>query len=172
LPVRILGIPLPLIDRARQHQESLEREFRLIALSDPDDTSHVTARLLALVAELEDRFGSFSRTQTAELDAALARGDATIDLEFLVPEAAQAASWRLSDLLDEADEYCRDGELLTLATPDDCVELRRWYLGEFVTQIAGASPTAWDQRERSAEGGPPGYARLDGSLGGVLGDDG
>ena len=142
--VRVFGVPLPLLERARQHQESLEREFRLIAFTAPDDAGHVTARLLALVEELADRFGTFGLVQGA-IDAALARGDATIDLSYDVPETAREASLRLGALLDEADAFCRGGELLNLATPDACVELRRWFLGEFVAQIGGASPTPWDR---------------------------
>ena len=147
IEVRVLGAPLPLLEWARQHQESLEREFRLIALATPDDSAHVTARLVALVEELADRFGTFGQVQGA-IDAAVVQGDATIDLEYEVPESAREASLRLGALLDEADAFCRGGELLTLATPDDCVELRRWFLGEFVAQIGGAAPTPWDRWRR------------------------
>jgi hypothetical protein len=145
--VRVLGVPLPLLERARQHQESLEREFRLIALAGPGDPGHVTARLLALVEELANQFGTFATVQGA-IEAALARGDATIDLAYQVPATAREASLRLLALLDEADAFCRNGELLTLATPEECVELRRWFLGEFVAQIGGASPTGWDRWRR------------------------
>ncbi len=145
--VRVLGVPLALLERARQHQESLEREFQVIALASPAESEHVTARLLALVQDLADQFGTFSHVQTA-IDEAVARGDSTIDLEYEVPAAAGQAAIRLGALLDEADAFCRDGDLLTLATPDDCVELRRWFLGEFVAQIGGADPTSWDRWRR------------------------
>jgi hypothetical protein len=46
-------------------------------------------------------------------------------------------------MLNRADDYCRQGALLTLATPDDLVAFRRWYLGEFRAQINGARPTPW-----------------------------
>ena len=43
-------------------------------------------------------------------------------------------------MLIEVDEYCRDGTLLTLATPDDLRAFWIWYLGEFVRQIDGEHP--------------------------------
>ena len=96
------------------------------------------------MADLAERFGTFSQVQ-AVIDEALARGDSTIDVEDEVPEAAGAAAMRLGALPDEADAFGRGGALLTVATPEDCVELRRWFLGEFAAQIGGAEPTSWDR---------------------------
>jgi hypothetical protein len=60
-----------------------------------------------------------------------------------VPASAGSAATALGEMLDEADEFCRAGDLLTLAAPDDSVEFRRWYLGEIVGQLAGRAPTPW-----------------------------
>ena len=39
-------------------------------------------------------------------------------------------------MIDEADDYCRQGEhLLTLASPPDCIAYREWYLGQVVGQL-------------------------------------
>jgi hypothetical protein len=47
-------------------------------------------------------------------------------------------------MLDEVDEFCRQGKhLLTLATPPELVAYRRWYLGEFIAQLAGRPATPW-----------------------------
>ena len=144
--VRILGLPLDLLGRARQHQDSLEREFRLITLARPEERTHVTARLLNVIEELTERFGATGREWREQIEAAQARADRTIDLVAWVPPAAAGASRRLAALLAEADDFCRRGDLLNLATPPDCVELRRWYLGEFVAQVGGADPTPWSDR--------------------------
>ena len=71
------------------------------------------------------------------------RGDEEIDLTFRVPAAVAEATVELAAMLNRADDYCRQGALLTLATPDDLVAFRRWYLGEFRAQINGARPTPW-----------------------------
>lgn len=52
---------------------------------------------------------------------------------------------RLADLLAQADDYCRQGELLTVAPPADAVAFRQWFLGEFASQIDGAPPRPWPQ---------------------------
>jgi hypothetical protein len=145
--VHILGLPLDVLRRARQHQDSLEREFRLIGLAQPEDRTHVTARLLRLVGDLTEQFAATGREWREQIEAAQARGERAIDLVAWVPPAAAAASRRLAALLEEADDFCRRGDLLTVATPPESVDLRRWYLGEFVAQIGGAAPTPWSERD-------------------------
>ena len=53
----------------------------------------------------------------------------------------------LRSTLAEADEFCRRGELLTLATPPEYVAFREWFLGEIVRQLEGKPPTPWRQPE-------------------------
>ena len=48
-----------------------------------------------------------------------------------MPVEFNSTSSRMFPLI-EMDEYCRDGTLLTLATPDDLQAYWTWYLGEFV----------------------------------------
>ncbi|MDQ3107783.1 MAG: hypothetical protein M3Q68_08275, partial [Actinomycetota bacterium] len=63
---------------------------------------------------------------------------------YLVPAEAGPAAADLAALLDEADQYCTMGDyLLTLRTPTGALEYRRWYIGQFVEQIAGASPVSF-----------------------------
>lgn len=66
-----------------------------------------------------------------------------MDLTLLVPAAARGAAVELMGLLEEADDYCRRGELLTLATSPELVAFRNWYLGQVVEQIDGRPPTPW-----------------------------
>jgi hypothetical protein len=99
---------------------------------------------VALVAELGNQFGALTSVQDQQLDVAVAAGVAEVDVVYRIPREAAAASQHLGDVLDEADEFCRRGEhLLTLATPDDLLMYRRWDLGEFVAQLAGAPATSW-----------------------------
>lgn len=141
--VRLLGLPLQVWQRTQEHVDGLLREFTLIT-QDEEVKAATPGRLLALVQELSAGFGSFSEAQVIEMQAALARGDTVIDLTYQVPAAAAPAAQQLGDMLDEADEYCRRGDhLLTLATPDEELRFRRWFIGEFVDQLGGAPPTPW-----------------------------
>lgn len=147
--VRILGLPLDVMQRSSEHTDELLREFALIR---EEGSEHVPARLLALVEELRGRFGSFSESARQAMLAAMERGDETIDLSYEVPPAVAAAARQLSTLLDEADDFCRAGELLTLATLPEGVAFRRWYLDEFQRQVDGQPPRPWSVMDHTAPG--------------------
>jgi hypothetical protein len=52
-------------------------------------------------------------------------------------------------MLDEADEYCRQGKhLLTLASDDELVRFRWWFLDQIIDQAAGKPPVAWPDYKR------------------------
>lgn len=148
--VRILGLPLDVMQRSAEHNDELLREFALIQGEGAD---HVPARLLALTGELRARFGAFSEGPRQAMREAIARGDTQIDVEYLVPAEAGGAARQLGELLDEADDFCRAGELLTLATSTEGRAFRRWFLDEFELQIQGHPPRPWSS-VAIAGGGP------------------
>ena len=149
--VRIEQLPLELYREASEHNDELLREFALIRDRDPDESRSVPRRLLTLVAELGERFSGFSGEQTSQLQAALERGDRSIDLRYRVPAEARRASIDLGAMLDEADAFCREGkELLTLTTPPAALAFRRWFLAEFVRQLDGEPPLPWPEYSRRA----------------------
>jgi hypothetical protein len=142
--VRIVGLPLDVYRRAGEETDELLREFALITARQPGTAHEVPARLLALAGELNTRFSGFAAEPESELAAALERGDASVDVVYRLPREAADASDALGRLLDEADEYCRQGqELLTLASSDDVRTFRTWFLAEFIGQIAGHPPRPW-----------------------------
>jgi len=144
--IRIVGVPLSVYLQSSEHGDELMREFALIAAGTGDDGGEepaVPVRLTALVEEMRARFSGFTFRPQSELAAAAARGDAAVDVVYTVPPAVAPAAAELVVLLDEADEFCRSGDLLTLATPPESLAFRRWFLGEFVRQAGGAPPTPW-----------------------------
>jgi hypothetical protein len=150
--VHILRFPLPLFERSRRHMEALTREFEFIA---EGDTAGTPARLIALVERVGTRFAGLNDAAEARVEEALLRGDDHVDVVYRVPRAASDACVELNAMLDEADDFCRHGELLTLATPGDQVAFRRWFLDEFVTQLAGGAPTAWPGERADRAGSSP-----------------
>lgn len=145
--VHLLALPVPLWMRVQEHADELLREFALIAqqLAEPAKEDHIPVRLTALVAEVSGRYAGLTVEQENLLAAAGREGLPAIDdLVFAVPAHAGEAAGQLDVLLDEADEYCRAGRhLLTLAASDEVRRFRHWYLGEFVRQLAGATPVPW-----------------------------
>lgn len=140
--VWLLGYPIVVGVRASQHYEEVFREFALLAASAPGEPDSVPVRLLALVDALGRRYARQERHEV-ERDEAFLRGERQRDFTISVPVSAGAASETLDAMLDETDDYCRAGMLLTLAAADDVVAFRRWYLHEVTRQIHGAEPTPW-----------------------------
>ncbi len=140
LTVRLLGMPVQLFAHYRVWYEDLRRELRLLALVHGD--SYPVARELSdLSLQVEQE-----RRQSAgvdRLDAAIAARRDRADLEYDVPDGAPATMARLHELLEQADAFCREQRLLTLAPTAQMLELRAWYLGEFTRQAAGAAARPW-----------------------------
>lgn len=156
--VHLLELPVPLAAKSQEHFQELLREFLLISSDSNGSVDHVPARLLQLVEVLTQQYGGINSTAEERLEAAIACGDKVIDDHVLdMPTAAGPAAQALGDTIDEADRYCREGQhLLTLATPDDCVAYRRWYLSQCIEQAAGSPPVSWPEFARTAPGfGPP-----------------
>jgi len=97
-----------------------------------------------LVDVLGRRYAAAAARPDAEVDAAVERGETSIDLVYHVPDHVETAANELAGLMDEADEFCRERKLLALARPPLVIEFSRWYLDEFRRQIAGEPPRPWD----------------------------
>jgi anti-sigma regulatory factor (Ser/Thr protein kinase) len=142
--VHILGIPLDIYKITTEHQDELMREFALILGRAPDERRAVPGQLLGLIDELRNRYSGFTTQARTEVQEALQRGDASVDIVYTVPRDIGPAVTHLGEILDAADDYCRSGEdLLTMDSPPEAVAFRSWFLGEFVRQCAGESPRAW-----------------------------
>jgi hypothetical protein len=145
--VQVQGFPLDVFARAQEHSEELMREFALLAMRPAVTNGQAPQRLLALVDELAGRYTGLAEAPNAVRDEALAAGLATVDLVYTVPASIREDLVRLCELLDEADEFCRAEQLLTLASSPEEVAFRHWFLGEFVRQIDGGGPHPWQAYE-------------------------
>ena len=140
--VRLLDYPLAIGQQTSQHYEEVMREFALLVATGRALPGSVPERVLTLVAALGER-----RARNNELEdrraAALARGETGAHFELQIPPSVAAISHELEACLDEADDLCRRGEVLTLAPSDEVIAFRRWYLDELVRQVGGGDPVAW-----------------------------
>lgn len=151
--VHLIELPVAVHARAQEHSAELMREMYLIAqghrgnAEEPERGQHpLPRRLMELIDALTNSYGGLTNEQNRQLGDAIDGGHDSIDLAYRVPTSVGTDVQRLGDMLDEADDYCRQGEhLLTLATPPDLLRYRRWYLHEFATQLAGNPPTPWLQ---------------------------
>jgi hypothetical protein len=154
ITVRLVQLPIDVQVQAQQHADELTRELVLVGermhQQGGDATNALPVRFVELVTALSHRYSMFTAEQEQQLAAAIASGAPSVDLEYTVPASVSAAAASLGDILDEADDYCRAGQLLlTLATPARLVTYRRWFLDQFVGQAAGSAPESWpDYRDR------------------------
>jgi len=143
VPVQFLNAPVALMMKANQHQQEIMREFALIQLSDDSAREDLPSRLLEMADRHRREFATLSFRRPDELAEAIARGDSHVDMEIELPPATGAAAREMRSTLAEADEFCRRGELLTLATPPEYVAFREWFLDEIVRQLDGEPATPW-----------------------------
>lgn len=155
--VRLVDLPLQVMARAQQAGDEMMREFTLIAssLHRGDGTTAarpLPARLVRIVESLDQGYGPFTGEQDAALSEAIASGATVLpELVYEVPASVSTAVQVLGDMLDEADAYCLAGQhLLTLATPQELVDFRRWFLDEFARQAAGEPPLPWPEHVRGS----------------------
>ena len=144
LPMALLGVPIGPMLRAQSRYEELFREFRLIVERDPAATADaIQGRLLALVEQLGTRFEGFTAGADEDWRRSVEEGRETVDLHYHLPVDVGALCAHYDTLLDEADDFCRAGSLMTLADSQETLSLRKWVLEEFVRQSSGAAPTPW-----------------------------
>jgi anti-sigma B factor antagonist len=140
--VLILGLPLELHRRARDHQATLQRELDLVAAA--HDPESAPARLRALSEQMTRRFSDLTEDPSNQLETALESGGGTLDLRVELPADAADAVEILDRALDEVEDFCREGQLLTLLTPPDAVAYRRWFLRQVTTQLRRGPPVRWE----------------------------
>lgn len=138
--IRLLGMPVRVFAHYRLWYEELRRELRLLSLNHGTDYP-VARELSELTLQVEQ-----DRRQARgveRLDAAITSDDDRVDLAYDVPATAPATMARLRKVLEEADAFCREQQLLTPAPTPQLLALRDWYLGEFERQAAGEDPLPW-----------------------------
>ena len=140
--IELRHLPLALLNRATDHNLTLMRELALVHTA--DETGSAPARLLWLSHHLDEQYAAFNAQPRETLQRAIDDDRSHIDVNYEVPAHAAEAAAELGAALDEVDEYCRQGDLLTLVTPPDALAFRRWLLGEFIAQIRErADPRPW-----------------------------
>jgi anti-sigma regulatory factor (Ser/Thr protein kinase) len=140
--IALLGAPVRAMIRAGAHYDALYREFRFILELDATSRQLVPGRLLQLIDELGTQFLGFGQGPEEEWEQVVRDGRATVDLTFRLPAAAAPFVEKYEGLLDEADSYCREQRLRTVAS-QETLAVRRWAFGEVVRQCRGGMPVRW-----------------------------
>jgi hypothetical protein len=139
------GAPALLMQQATEHYEALFREFRLIVEQDedPEHPRTLPRHLRDVITILGTRFSGFGWPVREDWFAAIEDGKLEVDLSMALPCDAGAQCLEFDRLLDEADEYCRAADLITLPADHACTAFRQWVLNEAARQATGHPPQRW-----------------------------
>ncbi|WP_372736202.1 ATP-binding protein [Nocardioides sp.] len=142
--VEILGVPLRLYLEFQGHFKELRREVRLLALAHEAD--------YPLAKSLSDLFTTLDRhlregIGVEQIEAAIAQNLTVTDLVVQMPRATARTLSRFIELLDLADDFCRQQRLLSLARSDEQRRFQTWFLCEFVRQAGNEEPLRWPEKD-------------------------
>jgi anti-sigma regulatory factor (Ser/Thr protein kinase) len=156
--IRFLGVSVSDYLELQAHNDALFRELQLIRIgrrAGGADAATMPPRLARLIDELEGEFRGRRDSQRDMVAAAQARGEPTVDMESNVSAAVLPAARTYVGLLEEADEFCRTGALLTPPPSDRVRRLRRWFVEEMAAQFGGAAPSSQGDRDGAGDPGRP-----------------
>ena len=139
MKVVLVGMPIDLHLRSVQHISDLRHELLIVRAGEEAGQRGHDPRLAKLLDDI-DPDGVSGAAGRAQSEAARAEGRDTIDLELDLPPDAAPACARMVAALEEADELCRELELLTLAAPPEVADFRRWVAAELVGQLTEGRP--------------------------------
>jgi GAF domain-containing protein/anti-sigma regulatory factor (Ser/Thr protein kinase) len=151
--IDLLGIPVGLLQKASEEYEGLFRELRL--MKERVDSGILSPallpdRLAVLVSDIGSRFNGFGPGMDEDWQDVVDHNVALYDWHISLPQSAATACEFYVAMLDEADEFSRSAQLLTLPASDTSVAVRRWFLSELVNQLHGQPPTPWSRSPHHA----------------------
>jgi anti-sigma regulatory factor (Ser/Thr protein kinase) len=142
--VRLLGIPVVLLQKSSEEYEALFRELRLIKeRRDEHGGNALPDRLSVLVSEIGTRFHRLGPGMDELWQDAVDGLIEFFDWELEIPQSAVVACEFYNAMLDEADEFGLSAHLLTMPASPTSVAVRRWFLSEIIGQLHGKAPTSW-----------------------------
>ena len=151
--VRLIGIPVALLQKSSEEYEALFRELRL--MKERSDSSPrapaLPERLSVLISEIGTRFNGLGPGMDEMWQGAVDDNVEVFDWTLVLPQSAVVACEFYDAMLDEADEFGLSQRLLTLPASPTSVAVRRWFLSELIGQLHGKAPVAWSDSRYHAE---------------------
>jgi hypothetical protein len=145
IAVHLLRVPLRVRSRAMEHDQDLLRELALVRVAaEATGTTSAPERLLDLADELRATYGPVAAGPSEAMDEALEAGREFMDVTFTVPGDLRPFLHRITEALDEVEQFAREGRyLLTSSAPPDVAAYRAWVFSEFDRQLTGEDPVPW-----------------------------
>lgn len=137
--VELAGVPAELFVNSQNHQHDLLRELSLIDIGDRWQLTdgHLPHRLATMIAEILADYADVRTVTRQQALEALERGEETVTLRVPTRQGIVDALRRWLRLVEQADDFCSQGLLLTLPAPAEVVALRRWYVEAIEDRLRG-----------------------------------
>lgn len=134
-------VPVRLFLESQDHQQELIRELQLVEIGGRADPTvrQASQRLAQLITEVLTSYEQVRSSTREQAEAALGRGDAVVTLRVPVSPGMAQALRRWVELLEQADQLCRHGELLLVSARPEVRRLRRWYAEQLGGLLEGRS---------------------------------
>ncbi|MCW2737764.1 ATP-binding protein [Nocardioides sp.] len=146
--VRLAQCPVALSLQQDRHLDELVRELQLLSVDEGSGQS------VALADEIRGLLVSPTHarlTGRRAAERAREQGKEVVDVDMAMPREFSELIVQLQEAVTRADQLCKDGQLLTLASPPDVQELRAWMTHEIVAQATcGAPPIPWAEWQGKA----------------------
>ena len=139
--VRLAACPVELSLQQDRHLDELVRELQLLSVNHDNPESAELAQEIRglLVSPTAARL-----TGRRAAERAREEGKDVVDIDMAMPREFSGLVEQLHAAVQRADQLCREGRLLTLASPPEIRDLRAWMTHEINAQAThGAAPTPW-----------------------------
>ena len=141
--VQLENVAVALFLESQDHQHDLIREMQLVALGSGGSGDRAS-RLAASIEGVLTTYSPVRHSTRAQALAARDRGDDRVTLDVPVQDGIGDALHHWLELLETADELCRNGELLLIATRPEIAQFRRWYVEQITARLAAPPARAAD----------------------------
>ena len=133
--------PIRLGIRQEERTIAVMREMQLITLDAGHGSSSVPAQLAEFAEQVSGRFGAALAAPRAAHEA----GQQHTEIRYRLWAESPELMLSYARLMEAADAYCAEGQLISLAPDADVYALRRWTVEEFLRQYDGAEPRPWSE---------------------------
>lgn len=122
------------------HIDQLLHELQILAAGRGWHPASVNERMATLITKAVGRYSAARSSAWRQAEEATRHDRPRLDITVQLPTEAAMASVELLTVLEDADELCASGELLTLPVTDEMWALRRWVTEQMWDQLRSGEP--------------------------------
>jgi hypothetical protein len=140
---RYLAVPIDLYTELQSHNDAVGRDLVLLVQS--GDASPIARQISQLLDARYDHLVAARTSYREQIDEARAQGKTHVDLSADFRPSDVELAHRFVQLLEDADDLARSGEMLVARASPEVAHLRRWFADELEAQVVhGGEPRRYE----------------------------